>query len=331
MKKSVRQGILAACAVTVAGTSGVVSAGGPVGTIPFDGDGSGSGFTIDNPAFDFNDVTNAPCPTGAVCTNGTATTIGELLMREVDTGVARYTQMILVDPDDGNGDFTYEATVSSGGASNAIGAKIVIDDTGFDFHSEQAVYRGALFGASALNDNLAVDVYETVGQPNGIQVFDMETTQSPDEGASLLRNGRVHIYQYKTDPLTEIELTFGHTILTGSYQTNSGTLSVGAESFTYAAGNALSATWIREIIYDAENGDIDFGALIYRGNNGATIGSGNAGGDPFVFDPLYSQDPTDYEATGISQVIIENGASFEAANNLLDFNWDEDVFGPNPY
>jgi hypothetical protein len=316
-------------AIAIAVAGGYAYAGGPVGTIPFDGDGSGNGFTIDNAAFDFNDVTSAPCPDGATCTNGTATG-GNLLMREVDANGSRFLQVIIADPDDGNGDFTYEATVSSGGDVNAIGAKAIIDDAANQYYSEQSAYRGALFGASSTNNNLAVEVYQSVGIENGFQSFHLETTQSPNEGASLLRNGRVQILQYKDDP--DISQSFGHTIVTGSYQTNSGTLTIEDESFTYAAGNALSATWIRSTLIDEESGDIDFGLLIYRGNDGPTIGSGNAGGTPNgLVDPQFTQDDTDYMIQGFTQVIIDDQPFFEGADSLLNSNWDEDVFGPNPY
>ncbi len=318
-------------AIALAVASSPLLAGGSVGTIPFDGDGSGNGFTIDNPLFDPDNVSSAPCPDGATCTNGTATG-DDLLMREVDTGSERFVQTILVDAGTSQGDFTYEASVSSGGSANAIGVKTVIDDSANGYYTIQAAYRGALFGASALDNNLAVEVFQELNgdEIDGYQTFSMETTASPNEGASLLRDGRIQILQYNEDP--EKVVTFGHTIVTGSYQTNAGTLSVGAESFTYAAGNALSATWIRSLVIDEENGDIDFGLLLYRGNDGPAIGSGNSGGNPNgLLDPQYSQDPTDYEIMGISQVIIENEVSFEAADDLLIDNWDDGVFGPNPY
>lgn len=318
-------------AIAFAFASGPALAGGPVGTIPFDGDGSGNGFTIDHAAFDFNDVTNAPCPTGATCTNGSATG-GDMLMREIDNGGSRFLQVIIADPDDGDGDFTYEATVSSGGDANAIGVKVIIDDSANQYYTEQAAYRGAMFGASSVNNNLAVEVFQQlfIDDNGGFQTFDMETTQTPDEGGSLLRNGRVQIFQHKEAP--DIVLDFGHTVVTGSYQTNSGTLTVEDQSFTYAAGNALSATWVRHTLFDDENGDVDFGLLIYRGNDGPTIGSGNSGGTPAgLLDPQFSQDDTDHSIQGFTQVIIDDLPFFEGADVLLTNNWDETVFGPNPY
>jgi hypothetical protein len=345
-------------AIALAFAGGTAIAGGPVGTVPFDGDGSGNGFTIDNAGFDFNEVENAPCPDGATCTNMTATTAGELLMREVDTGVNRFIQLIITSPDTGDGDVAYEASVSSGGDANAIAAKLTINQLGLvasdDFHSSQAMYRGAVFGASATNNNLAVENFQNIG--NGFQTFDMETTASPNQGASLLRNGRIQILQAGGGGMQQ----FGHTILAGTFQTSSGTLTAGDESITFAAGEGISATWIGGAMVGGGPGVIladgqeqnhdtrtaaqrDFGLLIYRTNNNANSpGAGNAGGTPNgLVEPQFTQAATAQEARGFSgpdpdlqdsglMYNLDHG-TFEGGAAILADGWDADVFGPNPY
>ncbi len=356
MSKFKRNTVLAG-AIALAFAGGSAMAASPVGTIPFDGDGSGNGFTIDNAGFDFNDVDAAPCPTGATCTNMTATTDNELLMREVDIAGSRYIQLILVDPDSGDGDFTYEASVSSGGAANSIGAKLVIDQAGVtasnDFHSSQAFYRGAEFGASAANNNIAVENFQNIG--NGFQTFDMETTAAPNQGGSVIANARIQILQAGGAGMQQ----FGHTLVKGNFQTNAGTLTAGTESITFSAGQAVSATWIGGAMAGGGPGVIlapgqtqnhdtrtaaqrDFGLLIYRAGASAQVGAGNAGGGPNgLVEPQFSQTGTFIQARGFSgpdPLLQDSGlmynldhGSFVGGAAILASDWNDTVFGANPY
>lgn len=342
-------------AIALAFAGGSALAGGPVGVIPFDGDGSGNGFTIDNVGFNFADVDAAPCPVGATCTNMTATTDNELLMREVDTGVSRYIQTILVDTA-GTEQFTYESAVSSGGGANNIGAKVRINDdqvgTSNDFFTEQSFYRGTLFGASGTNNNIAVEVFQSIS--GGFQTFDMETTQAPNQGPSAFRSGRLQILQPASGPMQ----AFGHTILAGAFVTSSGTLTAGTQSITYAAGQGISATWIGGAMSGGGPGvilapgqltnhdtrpaaDRDFGLLIYRrdGNN-ASPGVGNAGGTPTgLVNPQFTQtvgttvEARAFSASGVTDTgLMYNPAhgSFTGGAAILAADWNA-VFGANPY
>src|SRR5690606_8665096 len=126
------------------------------------------------------------------------------------------------------------ASVSGTGAANSIGAKLVIDQAGVtasnDFHSEQSFYRGAVFGESAANNNIAVENFQNIG--NGFQTFDMETPAAPNLGGSVIANARIQILQQGSGQMQ----AFGHTLVKGTFQTNAGTLTAGTESITFAAG-----------------------------------------------------------------------------------------------
>lgn len=354
MSKYNRNTVLAG-AIAMAFAGGSAMAASPVGTVPYDGDGSGAGFTIDNAGFDFADVDAAPCPTGATCTNMTATTDNEILMREVDTGIERYIQLIITDPDTGDGDFTYEASVSAGGQTNAIGAKVIISQLGAtpadDFFAAQSFYRGAVFGASAANNNIAVENFQNLG--NGFQTFDMETTAAPNQGGSVIANARIQILQAGAGNMQ----AFGHTLVKGNWQTNAGTLTAGSESITFSAGQSVSATWIGGAMAGGGPGVIlapgqtqnhdtrtaaqrDFGLLIYRAGAAGVVGAGNAGGGPNgLVEPQFSQLGGALEARGFSASgVTDTGlmynvdhGSFEGGAGILATGWDATVFGPNPY
>ncbi len=345
---STNRNILLAGAIAMAFAGGSAMAAGPFpGVVPFDGSGSGAGFTVDNPGFDINDVTAAPCPVGATCMNSTATQAsGGMLMREVDTGTERYLQFIVTDVGGPQGDFVYEGIVSAAGDANAIGAKIIMDDSARDFYTEQALYRGTPFGASAANNDLTVDVHQNLS--NGFQTFDMQTTATPNQGASLFRNGRLQILQGGTGNMQQ----FGHTIVAGAaFQTSAGTLTAGSESITFAAGNALSATWIGGTMsgggpgpagnHDARPANLrDFGLLIYRTSGNNSPGAGNAGGTPTgIVEPQFTQTVPTQQARAFSLVPGQDSGqmynldhgSFVGGAAILASDWDADVFGDNPY
>lgn len=347
-----------ACAVALALSSGAAIAAGPVGTMPFDGDGSGAGFTIDNAGFDPNDVDAAPCPVGATCTNMTATTDNVFLMREVDTGAQRYIQAIFSDLGGGEGDFVYESVVSSQGSgdSNQTATKYTIDQDqggGNTFNTGVAMYRGSVFGAINANNTIAVEMTQNV---NGFQTMEMETRQAPNIGASLFRQGRFHIQQAGGGGMQE----FGHTQVAGAFQTVAGTLTAGSESITFLAGQAVSATWIGGQMFGGGPGVIlapgqtqnhdtrtaaqrDFGLLVYRTRNAAdSLGQGNSGGQANgLLEPQFTQLPDNQVARGFSgpdpsqqdsglMYNIEHGA-FIGGADILANGWDATVFGPNPY
>ncbi len=351
MSNHKRNTVLAGAIAMAFASGSVLAAGAATYTLPYDGaDNGGGDFTIDHALFDANNVTAAPCPTGATCTNMTATQAGgDVLMREVDTGVERFIQFIVTDTGGSQGDFAYEGTVSSGGASNAIGTKVIIDDAANAFFTGQAMYRGLEFGGNSnANNQITMEVHQNLD--SGFQTFDMMTNNAPNQGASNLANGRIQILQGGAGNMQQ----FGHTMVAGNFQTASGSLTIGADSLTFAAGNTVSATWIGGnnmsgggpgVVLapgQTQNHDTrtaaqrDFGLLIYRvGNNG-----GNAGGTPaglvqpqFTASAIptirgFALDP-DAQDTGL-MYNLDHG-SFIGGAAILGDNWDDVVFGANPY
>lgn len=327
----------------------------PVGLVNLGGGGATSGFTIDDAGFSFADVDGAPCPAGSVCTNMTATTDNEILMREVDTGVTRYIQTILVDTD-GSEEFTYETSVSSGGSTNAMAAKVRISDAAEQFFTEQSAYRGTLFAAPVANNNLSVEVFQDIS--GGFQTFDMETRQAPNQGTSEIRNGRLQILQ----PASGAMQAFGHTIVAGTFQTSAGTLTAGAQSISFVAGESVTATWVGGTMSGGGPGvilapgqltnhdtrpaaDRDFGLLIYRKDGIGSPGIGNAGGVPTgLVNPQFTQQvfPPFPEARAISASgVTDTGLMYNPAHGaftggtaLFSASWGvlaTQIFGPNPY
>ncbi len=364
MSNHKRNTVLAGAIAMAFASGSVLAAGAATYTLPYDGaDNGGGDFTIENALFDPNNVTAAPCPTGATCTNMTATQAGgNLLMREVDTGAQRYIQMIVTDVGGSQGDFAYEGTVSSGGSTNAIGAMVRIDDAAEAFHTTQAMYRGLEFGGNSnANNNITIEVHQNLD--SGFQTFDMMTNNAPNQGGTAnqgnpMTNGRLQILQAGAGNMQ----AFGHTILAGTFQTNAGTLTLGAGSFTFANGNALSATWIGGVMSGGGPGVVlapgqtqnhdtrtaaqrDFGLLIYRRNGGATMGAmGAAGGAPAgIQQPQFSQNAatfaggllrgfsldTSLQDTGL-MYNVDHGSFIGGAAILAD-NWNATVFGANPY
>lgn len=354
--KGIRQTVSMAGAVMLAMGSGVVFAAG-VGTMPFNGDGSGSGFTIDGAGFDANNVVNAPCPTGATCTNMTATDVdGNMLMREVDVNGDRYIQMIIYDPNPIEGNFVSESAVSTQSINNNHGVKIIIDledPVNGNFYTEQTMYRGPLFGSVATNNTIAVEVHQDLD--DGFQTFDMQTFQAPNQGLSLLRRGEVRIVQEGLSNGRSGD--FLHVVREGAeFVFLPGTLTIdGVGSINYAAGDRISATWIGAFMNSGGPNDIpladgqtqnhdtrtddqaDFGLLIYRARGGT--GGGNAGGDPTINDPLWSQAAPDAEVRGFALPLdqgtgemynLDHG-SFIGGSDILADNWNAGAFGPNPF
>lgn len=356
---------LLAGAIALAFAGGSAVAGGPVGVIPFDGDGSGNGFTIDSAGFNVEDVTAAPCPAGATCVNGTATT-GDMLMREIEFEGTRIMQTILVDTGGAQGDFIAESLVSAGGEADTFAGKVIIDDVARAFFTGQSFYRGELFGASSAGFTIAVDVHQDIG--GGFQTFDMQTPRAPNANDNPPANYRMQILQ---NPAGQSP-AFAHIVQAGTYVPDGGTLAITgaqrisgspvdeiteefANPISFAAGDRISATWIGTagmfgggpdiLLADGQtqNHDArtpeqrDFGLLIYRVGGGT--GTGDYGGLRAGVDAEFSQNAPTAELRGFSLANGQNSGnmynvdhgSFIGGADLLADNWDEAVFGENPY
>jgi hypothetical protein len=284
--------------------------------LPYDGDalGSGNGFTIDHAAFDRSNVTAAPCPVNASCTNMTATSADDnFLVREVhDPGSGnRYLQTIFAESDAVDGDFIFESAVSSQnapiydeeeGPGGNIGSKHIIDvpDTGDgSFFLSFAMFQGyEHFGNDY--EHPWIDVTQVV---DGFQTFSMLATIPAEVGQQFI-GGRLQIIQDGAGNMP----SFGHTIVSGAWAPNvPETLEIG-DQVLENSGGTLSATWIGAGMsgggpgidtlapgqtqnHDTRVGDQrDFGLLIYRdwGNRAPT--AGNAGGTPNgLLDPQFTQ------------------------------------------
>jgi hypothetical protein len=339
--------------------SGVVSAAGPVGVMPYDGDGSGNGFTIDHPGFDPGAVTTAPCPPNSVCTNGTATSADDnLLMREVHDTLtdARYLQLIFHDADAVVGNFTYEAAVSAQGAADSIGAKQVIDDPDEEFYASHAMYHGALFGDSF---DASLEMVQQVG---GFQTFTFETydMMEPDYDPiedfymdNFPYDARAQIVQYGAGNMAD----FSHTIVRGEYQpVPFGEITIDDQSIMIT--NEMTATWIGAgmsgggpgvLLADGQtqNHDTrlasqrDFGLLIYRSFFGYGPTDANAGGTPDgILNPYFAQPfvPLEIRAFSLQRDQNDSGLTYNTGHGafvggagFLDDYWRDDIFGESPY
>lgn len=338
--------VYAFTAVLLVSAGGDALAAGPVGTMPIDGNGSGSGFTIDHAGFDAGNVALAPCPANSVCTNSIGMTGSDgLLMREVHDTLtdARYIQFIVHESDAVAGDFTYESLVSARDAVDSIGTKQVIDDFGNEFHTTHAMYRGALFGDTGGSVNAdtgypALEMRQVIG--GGFQVIDFETTDIPEpypDGTEQYYldyfpyDGRMQIVQYGAGEMPD----FSYTVLRGLYQPLPG-FSPEAKfelgGVTIPIGDEVTATWIGAAMPGGGPGSSpeqrDFGLLIYRayyGNVGPTNGYDWV---PHAEVRAFSL-KEDQNDSG--QMHNPDHGAFVGGAAILDDFWRDDIFGDSPF
>lgn len=357
-----------AALISAAISAGTAGAAGPAhvgGSLPYSGDGAG-GFTIDHGAFDRNDVTAAPCPSGATCTNMTATSDDNFLVREVTVpdflGGYRYIQTIFAESDAIDGDFIYEATVSPENQSHLddpvddnIGSKQIIDvpDTGDgSFYSSHAFYRGyEFFGNGDTGPSMVM-----LQIVDGFQTFHYDGLIPGTETTTGAASFQMKIFQDGAGNMAD----FAHVVSRGGYTPSpGGTLTIGDESLVY--GPSVAATWIGAIMsgggpgiaalapgqtqnHDTRTADQrDFGLLIYRSYGVGQPTAGNSGGTPNgLLNPQFAQSvtPSLVEIRGFSLLSDENDSgimtnlghgAFVGGADILADNWDEAVFGPNPY
>lgn len=337
------------------------------GSLPYNGDGAG-GFTIDHAAFDRNDVTSAPCPVGATCTNMTATSSDEnFLMREVTvpTFGYRYIQTIFVESDPVNGDFIYEAMVTPESQTllgdpvdDNIGSKQVIDvaDTGEgSFFASHEFYRGYEHFDNG-NTGPSMVMLQIV---DGFQTFTYDGLLPGAENAVPASTFRMGIHQDGAGNMPN----FVHVVTRGAYSPPPGvTLEIGDQVITLGPlRDSLAATWIGVSMsgggpglaalapgqtqnHDTRTADQrDFGLLIYRNYKATAPTGGNAGGTPNgLVNPQFTQNinPSLIEIRGFSLQHDQNDSgiptnlghgSFVGGADLLADYWDTAVFGPNPY
>lgn len=352
----------------MAGAIAMAFAGGTVlaaGAMPYDGDGSGAGFTIDHALFDPSDVEGAPCPAGATCANGTATDGSGMLMREVALNGDRYYQQIIADLGGAEGDFVMEAAVTTSGENNNYASKIRIDQgigaNGFSTEMEfrrGAHFNGVLIPGNGAN-NFANTFFRVDQEVGGFQTFHMDSTGNPGgnqpNGGSGILNGTIHIVQ---DPGGSVIGHFVHVVKQGTAVPVPGNLTVdGLGSIGYLAGDRISATFVGMPMFNGgptttilapgqvqdhnhRNADqVDFGVLMYR--VGGQTGNGAAGGiTTSEFGAQFSQGAPAQELRAFSlhpdqetgEMYNINHGAFVGGFDLLADNWDNNaIFGPSPF
>lgn len=356
--------------ILLTATSCAALAAGPVGLMPYNGNGSGNSFTIDHATFDRDDVTAAPCPAGSVCTNMTATSTDDnLLMREVHDTLTdeRFIQLIFSENDPSAGSFIYESAVSSQGSADSIGAKQVLDDPNDEFYASHAMYHGALFGDTAASGFPSLEMVQHVG---GFQTFTFEAfdIMDPDydETEDFYRDNfpydaRAQIIQNGAGNMPD----FSHTILRGQFQTVNGFAFLGlgtpfeidGQTLEFMQFGEVTATWIGASMSgggpgvlpadgQTQNHDTrlasqrDFGLLIYRYFAGSGPTDGNAGGSPAGIPYPYFTQPLAMEIRGFSLQHDQNDSglmyntghgAFVGGADLLENYWRDDVFGDHPF
>lgn len=312
--------------------SGAAMAAGPVGTPP------PGGFSIDDVAFDANNVTATACPVGSTCITMTGSG-GEMLQREVtDTGTGdRYIQTIIGDVN-GTEEFANESRIFATSLQNSIAAKLRVDDDlgGLDpdntFLMEHSFYRGVFDNSGNFP---ALENFQAIG--GTFQTFNQEVPNIPNLAANIMEIGKVDIDQN----IGGAAGNFAYRVLRGAgYAPNDFSVSVtdgngASDDITIAGGAAnsgLTATYIGALMPGGGPGadgltaaERSFGVLIYRYYTGGQAAQTTQGGAPTEEIRATSQVSANNDS---GEMYGQHGAFVNG--DALSMGWDETLFGTAP-